>query len=530
MIKLIPQPYKYSYEAGSFNFLKGFTLNYPDVWQNEVDNFVTFAQSQGLNSNADSLNSIDIVMSDRLAREGYLMNIGDNNITISASTSAGCFYALTSLKQLIVAYSSIIPCFQIEDRPRFNYRGFMLDVGRYFYSVQEVKQYLDLMAMHKLNYFHWHLTEDQGWRIEIKKYPLLTEKSSRRSHTNFNMREHKGYYTQDEIREIVEYAHSLHIKVIPEIDMPGHMQAALHAYKELGCFNRKLPVATHWGVKHDILCGGKPEVRQFIKDIIDEIVELFPDKFIHVGGDEAVKTRWRICPHCQDEMRRLGLKNEDELQAEFISDINSYIRTKGYSTIMWNEDAPTGRLSTDIIWMAWNVSPEKHEMLHNELKKDRLVINASSEPNYLDLPYSINSLDRVYTQELNFVEANKCMIGVEAPLWTEFVPNMKNAYRKMFPRLGAVAEAAWSEEKNKDIEAFKKKIPAYYDMLKAYGVTNLPTAKIYNPNKVRAICQRIWWEKRQLTWHGLHNLIDNAKVKHMVKREHPEMFEEKSKK
>ena len=529
MINIIPRPYKFSQDTGSFNMLKGFTIEYPDIWNKEVSRFVDFAHRVGLDATTDSLNSISFIVSEKLSREGYLIDIETNNMTITASTNAGCLYAIVSLSQLIVAHGGVIPCYKIEDKPRFNYRGFMLDVGRYFYSVDDIKKFLDIMSVHKLNYFHWHLTEDQGWRIEIKKYPKLTELGSSRTHTNFNTKEHHGFYTQDEIRDIVAYAHSLNIKVIPEIDMPGHMQAALHAYPELGCFDRELPVATHWGVKHDILCGGKITVRQFVKDVIDEVIELFPDKFIHIGGDEAVKMRWCMCKNCQESIKNLGLKDENELQAHFINDINAHIRSKGYTSIMWNEDTITHKINNNIVWMAWNIDENKKPAMLDELNAGRLIINASSSPNYLDLPHSINNLESIYKQDVNFVEPNNNMFGMEAPLWTEFVPNMKKAESLLFPRLGAFAEVAWSDEDNRDYDNLLKKMDSYYDYLGQLGIENMTPIDKANPKGISKTTSNIWWSRRMLTWHGLHNLIDDAKVKRLAKKKCPELFSKNKK-
>ncbi len=291
------------------------------------------------------------------------------------------------------------------------------------------------------------------------------------------------------------------------------MQAALHAYPELGCFARKLPVATHWGIKHDILCGGKDEVLAFVKDVINEITELFPDGLIHIGGDEAPKTRWQICPRCQAKIKELGLKNENELQGHFLSEVGKYISSKGYTAIMWNEDEISGKSNSDIIWMAWNVPKENHANILNEMKNGRYVINGLSEPNYLDLPYAQNTLERIYSESADFIEKNDRMIGLEAFLWTEFVPNMDNAFFKTFPRLGAFAEKAWSEEKKLDYKTFLEKIPSYEELLKIHGVTRFASVKRANPSKILGFFEKLWWERRQLCWHGLHNLVDNAKVK-----------------
>lgn len=513
MIKLIPEPYRYSLDAGTVNLMKGFSISFPEIWKDEIDDFMDFAHKLSLRSEKVSLNEINVIADETVEYEGYYIKISDNRISVRASSKTGCFYAMQSLKQLTLAYSMRIPCFTIEDKPRFSFRAFMLDVGRYFYSVSDVKKFIDLIALHKLNFLHLHLTEDQGWRVEIKKYPFLTQKSSKRSHTNFNARPHGGFYTQDDVKEIVAYAHKKHIKVIPEIDMPGHMQAALHAYPELGCFARKLPVATHWGIKHDILCGGKDEVLAFVKDVIDEITELFPDGLIHIGGDEAPKTRWQICPRCQAKIKELGLKNENELQGHFLSEVGKYISSKGYTAIMWNEDEISGKSNSDIIWMAWNVPKENHANILNEMKNGRYVINGLSEPNYLDLPYAQNTLERIYSESADFIEKNDRMIGLEAFLWTEFVPDMDNAFFKTFPRLGAFAEKAWSEEKKLDYKTFLEKIPSYEELLKIHGVTRFASVKRANPSKILGFFEKLWWERRQLCWHGLHNLVDNAKVK-----------------
>lgn len=512
MIKLIPEPHYYSLDAGTVNLMKGFSLSYPEMWKNEIDDFMDFAHKLSLKTEKTSLNEICVFIDENISYEGYRIIISDNNISIYASSATGCFYAMQSLKQLTLSYSMRIPCFTVEDRPRFAFRAFMLDVGRYFFPVSDIKKFIDLIALNKINFLHLHLTEDQGWRVEIKKYPLLTVKSSRRSHTNFDLRPHGGFYTQDDIREIVSYAHKKHIKVIPEIDMPGHMQAALHAYPDLGCFNRKLPVATHWGVKHDILCGGKDEVMTFVKDVIDEIVDLFPDRLIHIGGDEAPKTRWKICPHCQSKIKELGLKDENELQGHFLSEVSAYIKSKGYSAIMWNEDEISGKSDNDIIWTAWNVTKENYGKILNEMKSGRYIINGLSEPNYLDLPYAQNTLERIYSESVDFIEKNDRMIGVEALLWTEFVPDMNNAYFKTFPRLGAFAEKAWSDENKLDYKIFLEKMPSYEELLKVYGVTRMASVKRADPSKALGFFEKLWWERRKLCWHGLHNLIDNAKV------------------
>lgn len=274
--------------------------------------------------------------------------------------------------------------------------------------------------MHKLNVFHWHLTEDQGWRIEIKKYPLLTEIGSKRSHTNFGCKPHKGFYSQKEIKEVIDYCHKRYIKVIPEFDIPGHMVSAIAAYPYLSCFDRKLKVATHWGVKHDIICAGKESTYQFVYDVIDEITELFTDGYFHMGGDEAVKTRWKICPHCQQTIKDSGLSNEEELQQFFMSKINRYLKKKNITSMMWNWDAVNHAkyLDKDIVWQFCGTA--NANITAEEINSGRKIVNASAFPYYLDFPYGWNSLRQTYEYNpiiegvLKVNESN--IIGVEAPL------------------------------------------------------------------------------------------------------------------
>ena len=448
-------------------------------------------------------------------REGYRLVCADSCIYIDAKTEAGCFYALQTLKQIFLQTKGNVPPLQIADAPRFAYRGFMLDSGRYFWTVDEVKRFVDLCALHKLNVFHWHLTEDQGWRIEIKKYPLLTEKGSHRSHTNFGCVPHGGFYTQDDIREIVAYCHARFITVIPEIDMPGHMVSAIACYPELSCFNRKLPVATHWGVKHDILCAGKESTFQFVFDVLDEVLELFPDKYIHLGGDEAVKMRWELCPNCQKRMREEHLNNEEELQHYFMSRVNRYVREKGFTSMMWNYNGIDGTrcLDKDIIWQICGMD-DKTNTVPEELEKGRKMFNSSSFPYYLDFPYGWVNLKMAYEFEPGLGEN---LFGIEAPLWTEYVPNLKRADYCTFPRLGAIAETAWSKAEDKSYERFYDGLSEYFDLLNAYDVRYATLAQCM-PSKIRGTMQSLWWDRRALHWQGLHNLIDDAMVKAKAKK------------
>ncbi len=445
--------------------------------------------------------------------EGYKLLCADRRVEITAKTETGLFYGLQTLRQMLVQKNGKLPYTEIEDYPRFDYRGFMLDCGRYFYKVEEIKKIIDLMAFHKLNVFHWHLTEDQGWRIEIKKYPLLTEKGSVRDHTNFNHKSHGGYYTQEDIKDIVDYCHQRKIKVIPEIDMPGHMVSAIACYSHLSCCNRKLDVATHWGVKHDVLCAGKESTYQFAFDVLDEVIDLFPDKIIHIGGDEVVKMRWKNCPDCQKVIKDNNLKDEDELQLFFMNKINSYLKEKGYSSIMWNYDncENAENLDSDIAWTVCGLS-KNGDLVKNELKRGRRLINTSCYPYYFDFPYGWNTLKKVCNDDGTLTENDGDTWGIEAQMWTEYVPNLEKLEFLTFPRLGAMAENAWAEKGYPSFATFIHKINDYYKYLDLYNV-NYATVKKACPSFIYKHASSLWFKRRVFHWQGLHNLIDDAKAK-----------------
>jgi len=297
--------------------------------------------------------------------EGYELKIGENSILIASKNSKGAFYAVQSLLQLMPIKSNglaiAIPCLELQDEPQFKYRGMHLDVGRHFFSVDFIKKYIDLMARLKMNTFHWHLTEDQGWRIEIKKYPKLQEIAAFRNETlvghynnqphQFDGKKYGGFYTQEQIKEVVAYANTRQVTIIPEIEMPGHSQAAIAAYPALGCTGEQVEVATKWGVFDEVYCP-KESTFKFLEDVIDEVVVLFPGKYIHIGGDEAPKTNWKKCAHCQKLIKKEGLKDEHGLQSYFIARMEKYINTKGKQIIGWDEILEGG-LAPNATVMSW---------------------------------------------------------------------------------------------------------------------------------------------------------------------------------
>ncbi|MBZ0178059.1 MAG: family 20 glycosylhydrolase [Melioribacteraceae bacterium] len=405
--------------------------------------------------------------------EGYKLEI-DNEIKLSAKTPTGLFYGIQSFLQLLPAqiYSNtiaknvnwVLPKVVIEDSPRFSYRGMHLDVCRHFFPVEFIKKYIDFLAMHKMNTFHWHLTEDQGWRIEIKKYPKLTEIGSKRKETMGDSKVYGGYYTQDEIKEVVEYAASRFITVIPEIELPGHALAALAAYPELSCTGGPFEAATTWGVFPDIFCAGKEETFSFLENVLAEVIELFPSKYIHIGGDEAPKERWENCPLCQKRISNEGLKDEHELQSYFIKRIERFLNSKGKEIIGWDEILEGG-LAPGATVMSWRgilggiaAAQSGHDVIMTPTSNCYFDYYQSMPQN---VPIAIGGyvpLSKVYNYEpvpdtLTAQEA-KHILGVQGNVWTEYMNDEKHVEYMVFPRIAAMAEVGWTNPVKKDLYNF----------------------------------------------------------------------------
>ena len=428
--------------------------------------------------------------------EGYMLDITPENIIIKAKDGAGMFYAVQTLKQIIPvqAYETPIdlekvslPTMRINDAPHFPYRGFMLDCSRHFWSVETIKEVLDILAMHKMNRFHWHLTEDQGWRIEIKKYPLLTQIGSLREQTTTGHNEgldgipYGGYYTQKDIKEIVKYAQERFITIVPEIEIPGHSLGALSAYPWLGCEGEKGNYKTwsYWGVSKQIACAGKESTFMFWQDVLDEVMALFPGEYIHIGGDEAPRDMWKECPHCQQRIKDNGLKNEAELQSYVNSRIEAHLNKNGRKLIGWDEILEGG-VSKEATIMSWRgteggiaaakkgnyviMTPGSHCYLDYRQttdRKDELDSNGSYVP--LRKTYSFNPYDQLSKNE------EKYILGVQGNLWTEYVTTPMQLQYKALPRLGAIAEIGWSNPspETKDVEEFigrAKELARYYNV------------------------------------------------------------------
>lgn len=427
--------------------------------------------------------------------EGYSMVIDNSGITITGKTPAGVFYGIQTLrKSLPVCRANAVqmPAAQINDYPRFAYRGAHLDVSRHFFTTDSIKRFIDILALHNINHFHWHLTDDQGWRIEIKKYPKLSTVAAERDETVIGKNTgvydgiHYGpfFYTQEECKEIVKYAAERHITVIPEIDLPGHMQAALAAYPEYGCTGGPYEVWKMWGVSDNVLCAGNDATLSFIDDVLTEVIEIFPSEYIHIGGDECPKDQWQKCPKCQARIKALGIKGDDRHSAEMylqsfvISHAEKFLNSKGRQIIGWDEILEGG--------LAPNATVHSWRGIDGGLEAARQGHDCIMSPNnflYFDYyqttrtdeePLSIGGyvpVEKVYSfeplHESLTPEQQKHIIGVQANLWTEYVPTFSHVEYMELPRMAALCEVQWCEAGNKDYEDFKQRLLPLFDIYKA---------------------------------------------------------------
>lgn len=433
-------------------------------------------------------------------KENYHLDINKARIKIIAEgNGSGAFYALQSLVQLIPAQeikslkvapkkSFDIPCLLIKDNPRYAWRGMHLDVCRHFFPISFVKRYIDLIAAYKMNVFHWHLTEDQGWRIEIKKYPKLTSVGAWRSGTmvgsykdkKYDTIRYGGFYTQEEIKEVVAYATARHITVVPEIEMPGHSLAAVAAYPWLSCTGKPQEVSKGWGVFDDVYCT-KDSTFQFLEDVLTEVIALFPGKYIHIGGDECPKTRWKTCPNCQNLIKKEKLKDEHELQSYFITRIEKFLNGKGKQIIGWDEILEGG-LAPNAAVMSWRgteggiaAAKQKHNVVMSPGKP--CYFDHYQSKNKLTEPLAIggfNPVDSVYNYNptpkiLNEQEAQFIM-GAQGNVWTEYILNEKQVEYMAVPRMIALSEALWTKPENKNFDNFHKRLNQNKYILDMWGV------------------------------------------------------------
>jgi len=403
-------------------------------------------------------------------QEGYRLLIDNDGVKIYSGTPEGFFRAETTLKQLM--NDKKLPNVEIWDEPLYAYRGYMLDCARHFFPVATIKKQLLAMALFKLNYFHWHLTEDQGWRIESEQYPLLTKVGSQRAQTKFDGKPVSGFYTKADIKEIVSFAKNLFIEVVPEIDVPGHMSAALAAYPELSCDNEKIAVAERFGILKNVLCAGKPEAVEMVWRIIEETAELFPCKYFHLGGDEAPRDKWDACPDCQRLIKENDLKDGDGLQAYLINDYTARLEAMGKTVINWNDGMRSKLISDSIIMQYWMQGKKNAAAAAEEAKKGRQMIFSPFFAYYLDYPYGMTSLKKTYSYSIGFkgIEDKKYLLGVEAALWSEFVPTEKKLESQTYPRLAALAERGWSNVTESHYTDFTRRLAQIHKMFDQLGI------------------------------------------------------------
>ncbi len=428
--------------------------------------------------------------------EDYDLYVNQNQILFSAEGQQGLYYAIQTLTQLMPLEKSTelkIPCVQIQDSPSYKWRGMHLDCSRHFFTKDEVKRYIDYLAMYKFNVFHWHLTDDQGWRIEIKKYPLLTTIGSKRKATiigkqtwekdgtpskneKYDSTAYGGFYTQEEIKEVVAYAKSKYITIVPEIEMPGHALAALASYPQYSCTGGPFETYTKWGVSDDVLCAGNDETFIFLENILTEVMELFPGKYIHIGGDECVKVRWKACLKCQKRIADEKLKNEDELQSYFITRVEKFVNSKGRQVIGWDEILEGG-LAPNAAVMSWRgikggIAAAKQK--HN-------VVMSPGKPCYFDHyqskdkakePLAIggfNPLDSVYaydpTLKVLAADDKKYIMGAQGNVWTEYILDFSSVEYMSMPRMAALSEVLWTKPDKKNYKNFVERLKVHSKLL-----------------------------------------------------------------
>ena len=499
MINLIPKP-KYAEERfGEFVINAETTLYADDNLTFARDNFNSFVETTcgyKLLVVVSKQAGIAFIYDRHIHKEGYILDANVGSIIIKASSEAGAFYAVQTLRQLTLgdliddAEFLTLHAVYIDDEPMYNMRSILLDESRYFFGMDVVKNLLDMMAYHKLNTLHWHLTDNEGWRVEIKKYPLLTEKGAIRKGTQtmawgnqcIDWTLHEGYYTQQEIKEIVQYAERLNITIIPEIDMPAHLGAAIASYPWLSCRDVEMDVPIiHGGspekngIGHVIACAGKESTYRFIYDVLDEICALFPAPYVHIGGDEAPKSEWKKCPHCQKVIEEMGLKDEENLQGYFNNKIAVYLKRKGKRMIGWNEILTSKKLDNSIIAEYWT---QRRDMkVENYLLSGHDVIIAKHQAFYFDMTYAQNNLKTTYEftpEKYNITAGLKGILGLEGTLWSEWIPTEDRLNYQLNPRLQAFSEVCWTPQGSRNYKDFMLRLKKYLPILDKYDVVYCP--------------------------------------------------------
>ncbi|WP_341214747.1 beta-N-acetylhexosaminidase [uncultured Wocania sp.] len=524
---IIPKPSQISMLTGRFLVDADTKIISSEALKNEAEllaNMLSLATGHNISFATEGEGNITLKLDNTIdSEEGYQLNVSYNTITIAGKNGRGIFYGIQTLRQLMPASieskdDSIkelsIPAVSITDSPRFKYRGMHLDVARHFFPKDFVKKYIDLIAMHKMNTFHWHLTEDQGWRIEIKKYPKLTEIGAWRNGTivghhpgtENDQKRYGGFYTQEDIKEIVAYAASKHVTVIPEIELPGHSSAAIAAYPYLSCFPEEPTKVTNdmgsekgkgiqaagtpkivqetWGVFDDVYCAGKEETFAFLQDVLDEVIPLFPSEYIHIGGDECPKANWKRCPNCQKRIKEEGLHDEHELQSYFITRIEKYLNTKGKNIIGWDEILEGG-LAPNATVMSWRgtkggieAAKQKHDVIMtpgHSLYFDHYQVKTNEAKAKEPLAIGGNTtVADVYAyepmpEELT-IDEQQYLLGAQANVWTEYMKTTDYVEYMILPRMSALSEVVWSSKENRNWEDFSARLNTFKNRYDALGV------------------------------------------------------------
>lgn len=510
---IIPQPVSLEMQQGGFEVTSHTKVSAPSNLQQEgqyLADLLSHASGAGISFELNSSESITLKIDNTIEnKEGYEISVGNNKIVVSGKTATGVFYGIQTLRQLMPVTTTsengkvsqlTIPAVKIKDYPRFVYRGMHLDVGRHMFPVAFIKKYIDLIALHKMNTLHWHLTEDQGWRIEIKKYPKLTEVGSKRYGTlkghfqdkngNDNQ-EYGGFYTQEEVKDIVKYAAERHVRVIPEIELPGHASAAIAAYPFLSCFPEEPSVVTNnmgsragkeaqasgapkivqetWGVFDDVFCAGNEETFQFLEDVLAEIIPLFPSEYIHIGGDESPKNNWKRCPDCQKRIKDNNLADEHELQSYFIQRIEKYLNAKAKKIIGWDEILEGG-LAPNATVMSWRgekggieAAKQHHDVIMTP--GTHLYLDKYQSEDKKNEPLAIGgfiSVEKVYSYDPTpdeLTEAQKkYILGAQGNVWTEYIATTDQVEYMILPRMTALSEVVWTPKENKNWTDFQRRL------------------------------------------------------------------------
>ncbi|WP_242133626.1 beta-N-acetylhexosaminidase [Aestuariivivens marinum] len=521
--QIIPKPASLEVANGQFLVDVNTKISADNALQNEANYLAEMLSlASGIDISTGETGTIQLKIDDTIeSEEGYSLSVSYNQIIVSGKTAKGVFYGIQTLRQLIPVTTEsaksdelTIPAVTIKDRPRYQYRGMHLDVARHFFPVDFIKKYIDLIALHKMNTFHWHLTEDQGWRIEIKKYPKLTEIGGYRNGTivghhpgtENDQKRYGGFYTQEEIKDIVAYAAQRHVTVIPEIELPGHSSAAIAAYPSLSCFPEEPTIVTNnmmsekgkqiivegtpkivqetWGVFDDVYCAGKDETFAFLQDVLDEVIPLFPSEYIHIGGDECPKANWKRCSNCQKRIKDEGLHDEHELQSYFITRIEKYLNSKGKNIIGWDEILEGG-LAPNATVMSWRgtkggieAAKQKHDVImtpghscyfdhyqvHDKEEKEKEPLAIGGNTTVADV-YAYEP-----TPEELSEEDSKYILGAQGNVWTEYMETTDYVEYMILPRMTALSEVVWSPQNSRNWEDFESRLQHFSNRYDAMGL------------------------------------------------------------